>query len=840
MAADSYWKDFILVTFGAANSTISSAVGQQHQHGRVAKDNCLEHAEETIASLHKAARLEDIEEVSRIVQNLWKHPEIMEKDHTGQGFTPLHSAAMAIHPNAKIARLLIQLDSENEDQWLNQQTTDEKNTALHIAASNVNVTEEFIQQFKRANSLLPNGQKNTPYHVAAWSSNENTVINMLNTFAPTNNKWDVDDVDEGHKYDKVINICARNGNAKAVALLIKHGADISRGVLHEIVLESVRKAKKIEKLTAVYQSIVDNAVAWHCLEKNAEFLKFRGSDEYMALFQKIMIWLLTNPVSEKLYEGKNVLECALDHGACAMFRQIINTNSVFRRDGKSAAKWVRDDRKHFHGSMEMLEKEEKGAGKTRKKWYWTVFDVTNFTEETLLKSSGSDSSENSSAEGSTSPQAASVERTSLIDGNKHDADKLTILQRAHSRIDKIKQPDQPYLMCLLSAFDQWQNSNILCTQPLKQLTRPYIRLMQRIYGLLGVLQLIFMVLFTVYHMPTNCSLARMFNISNTHCTDDIGNNSIGETASIHFRQRSWTAVLWIIWPTFLIAVNVFTTFHYVKQTSLTSKQQDKNIVLKSRDLSFSLPGKIFETILQTVMSKIFCIMVFVWLYTYFYVKTYETYVEMTALVLLFGWNANLEFFGAVSKNFSIFSLVVKKIIVKDIPSFMLFFGFTVVGYSLAMHALRMQACNPNEVMDETFFSVLCSAFGIGDFFEVTMTTNSTCAEAGNQYLFELVYFGYVCETMIILLNVLIAMMNNRYEKSKPKTENIWRFQMLSIMRALQSHKCLLTMMKKSGILRAPAQNNKHNASLFFNKDLQRWYLRLVLPVDEQLGKLGEK
>jgi len=145
------------------------------------------------------------------------------------------------------------------------------------------------------------------------------------------------------------------------------------------------------------------------------------------------------------------------------------------------------------------------------------------------------------------------------------------------------------------------------------------------------------------------------------------------------------------------------------------------------------------------------------------------------MVLLFGWMANLYFFATVRKNFSIFSLVVTKIILQDIPSFMLFFGFTVLAYSFAMHTLRLSVCPSNDSMDETFFSVLSSAFGIGDFFEVTMT-DSTCAESNVQYLFEITYFFYVCTTIIILLNVLIAMLNNRYEKAKSQTESYGGFK----------------------------------------------------------------
>ena len=116
------------------------------------------------------------------------------------------------------------------------------NTALHIAAGNENVTLEFLREMKSANTKIQNRDGDTPFHVAAGSSNHNAIIYMLNIFAPTKRGWDVDDVDEGRneKAPLLLDICATSGNADAVALLIQHGADLKTGVLHKIVIESVR------------------------------------------------------------------------------------------------------------------------------------------------------------------------------------------------------------------------------------------------------------------------------------------------------------------------------------------------------------------------------------------------------------------------------------------------------------------------------------------------------------------------------------------------------------------------------------------------------------------------
>ena len=130
---------------------------------------------------------------------------------------------------------------------MNQQSSvaSGRNTALHIAAGNINVTRNFIHQLKLADAKIQNSAGDTPFHVAAKSTNPDAIIYMLNTFAPSKGGWDVDDLDENRvdEAPSLLHICATSGNAQAVALLIQHGADLAKGVLQEIVIESVSNTK---------------------------------------------------------------------------------------------------------------------------------------------------------------------------------------------------------------------------------------------------------------------------------------------------------------------------------------------------------------------------------------------------------------------------------------------------------------------------------------------------------------------------------------------------------------------------------------------------------------------
>ena len=297
--------------------------------------------------LHLAAEVGNKHDVKLLLEK----GALLERDN--EGCTPLHSAAMAAHPDHEIAEMLVDVAKRGDYHLLlNCGTANDENTALHLAAGNVNITQEFISQLKDADPQIQNAAMDTPFHVAAKSSNPKAIVYMLNAFSPARNGWDVDDVErdrdpEHHK--SLLTICATSGNAEAVALLIQNGADISKGVLHEIVIESVKSGQNTDKLLEVYRSIVDNAVTWKCLEQNRRAYT-KGTQGYKDCLRETMMSLITMRMTIRDRANEvDVLRLAIDCGASQMFQEILNTEDVFRKsiDDKCA-----------------------------------MFDITNFTEAT--------------------------------------------------------------------------------------------------------------------------------------------------------------------------------------------------------------------------------------------------------------------------------------------------------------------------------------------------------------------------------------------------------------------------------------------------------------------------
>lgn len=142
--------------------------------------------------------------------------------------------------------------------------------------------------------------------------------------------------------------------------------------------------------------------------------------------------------------------------------------------------------------------------------------------------------------------------------------------------------------------------------------------------------------------------------------------------------------------------------------------------------------------------------------------TSQAYLEPTAMVFLFGWMTDFVLFSGITKQLHVFLMVLKEIIVKDmILNFSLVFIFTVVAFSCALHALRMLIASHQDVFTRTtVYDIFMSALGVGDFIE-RVTEDSEEIESSMGLMFA-VYALYVCFTLIILMNILIAMLSNRY------------------------------------------------------------------------------
>ena len=357
------------------------------------------------------------------------------------------------------------------------------------------------------NPIAINDDKFSAFHIAAKSANPNLIIWMLDAFAPSKYGWDIDDADDVNPDSPtLLDICVEKGNSQAVAALIQHGADISKGVLHKLVDESARNPDKAQSYLDIYQAIVDNAVVWRCLEKNDKF-PLKGSTKYYECLRTIMRQLISLP---KLGDdnGPNVIEHAIEAGSYEILIAIMNTDHVYREHRADMCNSLRCTRAYANHESHYR------------------FDVTGFVwRETCCRCLDEDKNDQ--------PEQKTSNKNAETDSQQGILDQPTEMADNH--------PKLPYLCRLIKRKDQWMDTDILNAQPFREMTNPFISFIQRIYFAIGVAQLIYMVFFSAAYIPTSCSLSDQFNLSLNACYTE------NRTQQFTLSQ----ATGYVIWPAIL-------------------------------------------------------------------------------------------------------------------------------------------------------------------------------------------------------------------------------------------------------------------------------------------------
>lgn len=163
MTENTDWQEFFAATWSLV--PVAGTAGPAAAAAAAAHSGSCGSKDRAARDLHEAARLEDVDRVAELIATAEPGEVARRNEH---GYTALHAAAKAVRPNAKIARLLVDAVQEGpggggsrDRRWLNATTDGEwgENSALHIAAANDNVTQEFVHELRTADSRQRNAMK---------------------------------------------------------------------------------------------------------------------------------------------------------------------------------------------------------------------------------------------------------------------------------------------------------------------------------------------------------------------------------------------------------------------------------------------------------------------------------------------------------------------------------------------------------------------------------------------------------------------------------------------------------------------------------------------------------
>lgn len=179
-----------------------------------------------------------------------------------------------------------------------------------------------------------------------------------------------------------------------------------------------------------------------------------------------------------------------------------------------------------------------------------------------------------------------------------------------------------------------------------------------------------------------------------------------------------------------------------------------------------------------------------------YISGHREYVGLLVLSLALAW-INVLYYSRGSKQMGIYSVMMQRMIVGDLLTFLCVYFVLLVGFSAAMVALmyddkpaQLQPRNeslPSERSLEVG-AVPCNKPAYSDFrftilelfkFTIGMGNLEFTDDVQYREVFYILLISYIVLTYILLLNMLIALMGNTVERISKENVDIWNLQKAS-------------------------------------------------------------
>ncbi|XP_074163761.1 transient receptor potential cation channel subfamily V member 1 [Sminthopsis crassicaudata] len=189
-----------------------------------------------------------------------------------------------------------------------------------------------------------------------------------------------------------------------------------------------------------------------------------------------------------------------------------------------------------------------------------------------------------------------------------------------------------------------------------------------------------------------------------------------------------------------------------------------------------------------------------------YFSHYKEYVAFMVFSLAMGWT-NMLYYTRGFQQMGIYSVMIEKMILRDLCRFMFVYIVFLLGFSTAVVTLiedrknetetschggrRFPSCKPCTSSYNSLYSTCLELFkftiGMGD---LEFTENYDF-----KAVFIILLLSYVILTYILLLNMLIALMGETVNKIAQESKNIWKLQ--RAITILDTEKSFLNCMRKA-------------------------------------------
>ncbi|KAL4229512.1 hypothetical protein ACF0H5_012552 [Mactra antiquata] len=219
-----------------------------------------------------------------------------------------------------------------------------------------------------------------------------------------------------------------------------------------------------------------------------------------------------------------------------------------------------------------------------------------------------------------------------------------------------------------------------------------------------------------------------------------------------------------------------------------------------------------------VVCAVFAILTLVWIWLFTERYTYQDYI--LALALCIGWILSISFTRGIRAIHYYYRMLIS-IIMKDIVRFIVVYAFFLMAFGFAFHVLFQISSSVVDIYTnpgDTLFLTFNMMIGMGELFDDEFQTGMS--DVGRETAFiKVFYIVYIILGTIILLNLLIAMMNDSYSMILQENQAMWRIDSVSLGLDIESNFPSISKVFTSvKILKGGESNDQLN---------DRWYVTMT-------------
>ncbi|KAK3582984.1 hypothetical protein CHS0354_027109 [Potamilus streckersoni] len=358
-----------------------------------------------------------------------------------------------------------------------------------------------------------------------------------------------------------------------------------------------------------------------------------------------------------------------------------------------------------------------------------------------------------------------------------------------------------YLDWLITQDIKSRSAQILDLPPMKLVEKYYTSLTAWTFVLLLICHIIYMSLFTFIGVELQRKLRT--NPDSINVSDAI------------------TILLYVIVPLEPAVIVMFFIFSLIRYALLGDFVKRTQL---SRKRGFTAALNTITDYSLIIVSVIFASLVAAWIGLFSVRYAFQDYFLAAAICI--GWLMSIAFTRGV-KMIHYFYRLLLNMILRDVSRFVIVYLFVMLAFGFALHVLFQVSeaiAQKYDTPGDTLFLSFNMLLGMDALYGQTVDVDTEFSKVGRSATYsKIFYIIYLVLGTIVLLNLLIAMMNDSYSRVLQEHQVDWRIESVSLGIEIETFSPLSRLFGSVKIHYGPLGHNVENED---SSGFNRWYVEM--------------